>query len=156
MNTIVNTSKYEGELSVGQKSMRVVVGASLVLVAMFYQGPFAEVALLPLLAVYPIITGLIGVDPVYLIWQKITGMRTEYSVVSRGLLVATATVLIGSVMVGQGELGWHGILALVAVYPVVAAIVGKDPLNGFVTYAKENNIVPLRETTPTIPERKAA
>lgn len=140
------TSNFLGELSKGQKALRLVFGSALILAAMFYQGPFAEVALLPLLAVYPIMTGLIGVDPFYFLWQKVFGMRTQLCAFSRGVLLVISAAMIGAVMSGEGELGWQGILAIMAVYPALAAIIGNDPLNGFV-YHRQDNVVTLRTRT---------
>lgn len=156
MNTYTTQQQY-GDLSTGQRGARLVAGMVLILGAMFYQGAFSTVAALPLIAVYPVITGLIGVDPIYLLWQKYFGSHTEFTLFSRGLLITTAAVLIGSVMASEGELGWRGIFALVAVYPVLAAIIGKDPLNGFVSYSKDN-VVPLRTQPNQQPTsvRKAA
>lgn len=144
MNTIYTNFQQDlGELSRGQVILRIVIGATLILYSLSYAGNFANVAWLPLLAVYPVFTGIIGVDPFYLVWQKIFGTRTEYSVISRGLLIATTATLIGIVMFSHGELGWRGILALIAVYPALAAIIGKDPVNGFVEY-KQGEVVELQ------------
>lgn len=155
MNAIHNNFYQElGALSTGQVVARLVTGSALILFSLFYQGVFANIAILPLLAIYPVFTGLIGVDPFYLLWQKYVGVRSEFNIVSRSLLVVTAAVLIGSVMASHGELGWRGVLALVAVYPALAAIIGRDPFNAFVDY-KSGDLVTLKSKEKTkIKEKK--
>ena len=58
-------SKYtQSALSTASRIRRIVVGSVFIGIAMNAAGPLGYLTLLPLFAIYPILTGLLGEDPI--------------------------------------------------------------------------------------------
>jgi hypothetical protein len=83
---------------------------------------------LPLLAIYPILTGIIGEDPLdrlFANWQG--GFEGEcFSPSSRVALLGLGGVAIGAMMLSAESIGVRAFLALVSVYPIMSGLFGED------------------------------
>ena len=102
-------------------------------------GPLGYLALLPLLAIYPLATGLLGEDPVDgFITQWFENYETDrLRPSSRAALLLVGFGAIGMVMLNPDSMATTGWLALAAVYPIMAGMFGEDlvevTLSGMVT-----------------------
>lgn len=127
-NVIVSNTK--GDLSSAQRIARALVALTMLAYPMLTAAaPLGLVALLPLFAIYPMFTAVVGWDPVrYTInnSDETLGMRQT---VARAGLVVVGTGLIGAAMLTTVHpIGGIAVLALLGVVPVFIAIFGENPL----------------------------
>lgn len=92
--------------------------------------PLDIVALLPLIAIYPMFTAVVGWDPVQFIIDtaQSRGRRATVRLAARILLAMISAAMIGTTLTVSGELGWYSLLALAAIVPMFLAILGEDPI----------------------------
>jgi len=134
--------------------IRGVVGAGLIAFVMTTpDAPLGWYALLPLLAVYPIFTAIIGWDPVKAFFQHpaVACRGLQLPKPARVVLGVTGILLIGSVYVAAffgSALGLLAILPIIGIYPVAAAITGMDPITAL--YNMDNNLIE-GEVTRSLP-----
>jgi hypothetical protein len=104
---------------------RIAVGAILLAIPMSYNGVLGALAYLPLVAIYPILTGLLGYGFVELL--NVSKVRIERFVrlgnVSRTISLAIGAGLIAAVMATPAVPVW---LALVGIFPVLMGILGSE------------------------------
>ena len=118
----------QSQLNTINRIARILVGVSFIGFTMAISGPLGYLTLLPLLAIYPLITGMVGEDP-------IDGMVTHwlggyedfcFRPSSRVALIAVGVGAIGIVMGNPQSLASLGWLALVSVSPIMAGLFGED------------------------------
>lgn len=123
MNTC--TSK----LNMTNRMTRILIGSSMVGITMAASGSLGYLTLLPLLAIYPLMTGLLGEDPVNGLFARWQGGYNGHSLkpFARTVLLAVAAVAIGVVMTSpEGAVSVAGIITLFSVFPVMAGLFGED------------------------------
>lgn len=124
MDTVIKQT----ELSTISRVFRLVAGSIFIGIVMSSSGELGYLTLLPLLAIYPILTGIIGEDPLdgmFANWQG--GFEGErFSPSSRVALLALGGVAIGTMMLSPESVGVRAFLALVSVYPIMAGLFGED------------------------------
>lgn len=123
MNTC--TSK----LNMTNRITRILIGSSMVGITMATSGSLGYLTLLPLLAIYPLMTGLLGEDPVNGLFARWQGGYNGRSLkpFARTVLLAVAAVAIGVVMTSpEGAVSVAGIITLFSVFPVMAGLFGED------------------------------
>jgi hypothetical protein len=112
-------------LTVIERAARVAVGVGLLSTAAFAQGPLGWVAILPLLAVYPMLTGVIGYEPLRAFLER-------DSVAYRTAQLTAGAAMVGSVFVTSQfaavPMELFAIVPLIGVYYVLAGILGRAPL----------------------------
>ena len=144
METTINKT----ELNTASRVRRVAIGSIFIGIVMNTSGPLGYLAVLPLLAVYPILTGLFGEDPVDSLlanWQG--GFEGEcFRPSSRIALLALGGTAIGAVMISPENVGIRAALALVSVYPIMAGLFGEDLLSTALGFGKEKQQVQAPET----------
>lgn len=165
MDSINNTSA----LNIASRVRRIVTGSALIGIAMSATGSLGYLALLPLLAIYPIITGLLGEDPIDGLlanWQG--GFEGKcFRPSTRVALLAVGGVAIGVMMASPEHVGIRALLAIAAVYPVMAGLFGEDLLSLALGFSKATQQavrpVPVIKTaprrvprTPIVKQRPAA
>ncbi|MDH5327893.1 MAG: DUF2892 domain-containing protein [Gammaproteobacteria bacterium] len=94
--------------------------------------PLGWLAVLPLLAIFPVFSAITGWSPVIALVAKLktnTVADTRLSTYTRVLLGAFGATAIGSVYVASAPLGALAVLPLIGIYPVLAAILGEEPLS---------------------------
>lgn len=64
--------------------------------------------------------------------MDINSKRAELSTASRVRRILSGSVLIGIAMSATGSMGYLALLPLVAIYPILTGLFGKDPIDGFV------------------------
>ena len=124
MDTVIEQT----ELSTTSRVFRIVAGSILIGITMNATGHLGFLALLPLLAIYPIATGIVGEDPLdslFASWKG--GFEGEsFSPSSRVALIGLGGVAIGVMMFSPENVGLRASLALASVYPIMAGLFGED------------------------------
>ncbi len=126
MNSITHTSHHVN-ISSGQRLNRLLLAAALISLASS-TALSGFTALLPLLAIYPLVTGFIGWDPVR-DWQNISHRADGYLSVSE----RSEAALIGVVLVGSAfipAINSAVLLPLAGIFPLIIAVLGEDVLAG--------------------------
>lgn len=118
----------QSELSTTSRVIRLVVGSIFIGTVMSSSGQLGYLTLLPLLAIYPILTGIIGEDPLDTLFNKWQGgFEGEcYSPSNRIALVGLGGLAISVMMLSPESVGLRAFLALVSVYPIMAGLFGED------------------------------
>ena len=123
-------SNYETveNLNSASRVLRAVTGAALILFTMSSTAtPLGWLAVLPLVAIYPIFTAITGWSPFRSSRQE---QSSQLSPAARVTLGAVGAAAIGSVYTVSGSLGSMAVLPLLGVYPVFTAITGYEPFSG--------------------------
>ena len=124
----MGTTFKKSELTTSARVYRIAIGSLFIGIVMNTAGPLGYLAVLPLLAIYPILTGLFGEDPLDSLldnWQGgFEGKRFRPS--SRVALLVLSGTAIGVLMVSPEIVGIRAALALVAVYSIMAGLFGED------------------------------
>lgn len=123
MNTI--TSK----LNMTSRISRILIGSGMIGIIMAANGPLGYLTLLPLLAIYPLMTGLLGEDPIDgLLSSWVGGFDGHcFRPSTRIALVTVGIGAIGAFMVNpQSVVSLAGIVTLFSVFPVMAGLFGED------------------------------
>ncbi len=135
----METTFKKTELNTAARVRRVAIGSIFIGIVMNMTGPLGYLAVLPLLAIYPILTGLFGEDPIDGLlanWQG--GFEGEcFRPSSRVALLALGGTAIGAVMLSPESVGIRAALALVAVYPIMAGLFGEDLLATALGFGKK-------------------
>jgi len=134
MNTVHIANTGVENLPNVSRVIRGVVGAGLIaFVLTTPDAPLGWYALMPLLAIYPIFTAIIGWDPVKAFFQHPAVARRGLQLPKpvRFVFGAIGITLIGSVYVAAfsgSTLGLLAILPIIGIYPMFAAMTGLDPI----------------------------
>jgi hypothetical protein len=134
MLNITNSQTGVENLDKYSRVVRLAIGVGLIAFVMTTpQAPLGWYAVLPLLAVFPIFTAIIGWDPLKAFFQHpaVSRRALNFSQPVRWIFGALGVALIGSVYVASYldiSLGLLVVLPIVGIYPVFAAIAGMDPV----------------------------
>ena len=127
----MDISIKKSELSTAARVRRIITGSVFIGIVMNATGPLGYLTLLPLLAVYPLLTGMIGEDPVDGLlrnWQG--GFEGEcFRPSTRVALLVLGGAAIGALMMSPESVGIRALLAIAAVYPIMAGLFGEDLLS---------------------------
>lgn len=118
----------QSQLNSINRTVRILIGAGFIGAVMATSGALGYLTLLPLLAVYPLITGLVGEDPIDgLVTNWLGGYQDHcFRPSSRVALLAVGVGAIGIVMANPQSLASLGWIALASVYPIMAGLFGED------------------------------
>jgi hypothetical protein len=113
------------KLSPQSRLTRIIIGSVLLAVPMTYSGVLGAMSLLPLLAIYPILTGILGYGLVELfIVNKPRVERPSHRVkLARISLLALGASLIATAMISETAPTW---LALLGIFPVLMAALDSE------------------------------
>ncbi len=114
-------------------------------------------SVLPLVAIYPLVTGLIGWDPCYDLLEigKETGFDGRLRTSSRVELAVVGIGLIGSAFVLPETVhGTFAVLALAGIFPALCAMIGEDLLESVSTSVAHSHEVSY-EPQASVTERTA-
>ena len=143
-------------LSNASRVRRIITGSVFIGILMNATGPLGYLTLLPLLAVYPLLTGMIGEDPIDGLlanWQG--GYQGEcFRPSSRVALLILGGAAIGALMVSPENVGIRGLIALVAVYPIMAGLFGEDLVSRALSFGNKKQQVPVTRTATVHRVRK--
>lgn len=118
----------QSQLNTGNRIVRIMIGAGFIGLTMATSGSLGYLTLLPLLAVYPLLTGLVGEDPIDgLVTYWLGGYGDHcFRPSSRVALLAVGMGAIGIVMGGPQSLASMTWIGLISVYPIMAGLFGED------------------------------
>jgi hypothetical protein len=127
---------FTSKLNMTRRISRILIGSGLIGFTMAASGPLGYLILLPLLAVYPLMTGLLGEDPIDGLlgrWQG--GDNGHYFKPStRAVLLAVVAGAIGVVMTSpEGVVSVAGVITLFSVFLVMAGLFGEDLITAMFT-----------------------
>lgn len=127
MNTDTHTDLESVKLSTFSRLARLTVGALMLAIAMTQSEVLGTVAILPLLAIYPILSGILGYGLLELLFinQHRIERPTHLVMAARASLFVLGASLIAFAMASETALSW---LALLAIFPVLMALLGSDLL----------------------------
>lgn len=121
----MKTTLQHSTLSWTERNARIAAGAALIGATMATNGStLGWIALLPLLAVYPIMTGIAGFDPVRML------LRDAFAY--RALATTAAAALVGTPFILETAHGATMLFPLAGVYAVLGAVLGRSPLAALV------------------------
>ena len=152
----MDTTTNNSELNTTSRVRRVVIGGALIGIVMNATGPLGYLAVLPLLAIYPILTGLFGEDPVDgLLTNWEGGFEGKcFRSSTRVALLALGGVAIAVMMMSPENVGIRGTLALASIYPIMAGLFGEDLLSLALGFGKEKQQVPSAEQPVKVVTRR--
>jgi len=142
-----NSTKYQscntqGELTGEQRYARATAALLMLGYPMLTTAaPLGVIALLPLIAIYPMFTAVVGWDPVrYVLNTSDEALGVSRSVARAGLVVI-GTGLIGATMLTTvNPIGGIAVLALLGILPIFAAIFGENPLTALLTSSRMSTV----------------
>lgn len=119
---------HQSQLNSINRTVRILIGMGFIGAVMATSGSLGYLTLLPLLAVYPLITGLVGEDPIDgLVTDWLGGYEDHcFRPSSRVALLAVGVGAIGVVMANPQSVASLGWIALASVYPIMAGLFGED------------------------------
>lgn len=138
METLIQSTDSFANLTGVQRAAR----GFTALVMLFYPlavntSPLELLALLPLLAIYPMFTAIVGWDPLqYAVNSLQVSCRTRRVLARTGLLVIGLGLIATTMLVDAAPLGSLVVLALIAIVPIYAALIGENPLSALVDSRK--------------------
>ena len=130
----------EGDITTRTRLVRAITALAMVGYPMVSGGaPIGIFALLPLIAIYPMYTAVVGWDPVKFLMEvaEPQGRSAQLQWAARFVLVMTGIAMIGATLTISGEVGWYGLLALFAIVPVFIAIMGENPVDALRDSSKQ-------------------
>ena len=149
--TIQNYDSH-GDLTNSQRVAR----AAAALVMLFYPmtttaSPLELIALLPLIAIYPMFTAVVGWDPVRYVLAGNKNWGISQTVARAGLVVIGTGLIGATLLTTVNPVGGFALLALLGILPIFVAIFGENPVTALL---ESNRIYQDREQT--IDQRQVA
>lgn len=140
-----DTIHQQGNISIGERIARALVAISMLFYPMLMSESQMEwIALLPLVAIYPMFTAVVGWDPVLFIIEtgEQAGRSSQVRMAARIVLASVgALMIVATLTVPVGRVGWYSLSALIGTLPVFIAILGENPLQ-----ALQDSVADLRAT----------
>ena len=161
MTTQSNFNQNEGYITLAERVARAITALVMLAYPMLAgESPINLVALLPLIAIYPMYTAIVGWDPVAFVVAsaKEQGKYALIKLAARIFLFSMGAVLIGATLLvasSLDSLGNFSVLALVAILPIYVAIFGENPLLALRDSINVLQIVNLRKMQSTVVNESA-
>ena len=130
MNGTTTLSRYsQGDLTSSQRYARAIASLVLIFYTMLTNTPtLGLVALLPLIAIYPMFSAVVGWDPLRYVLNSSDSVGVNKAVARTGLVVIGAGLIAATMLAEIAPLGGLTILALVGILPIFVAIFGENPV----------------------------
>lgn len=90
--------------------------------------PLELIALLPLIAVYPMYSAIVGWDPVRFVLQNLESKGISRFVARAGLGVIGTGLIAATMLTSMTPIGGLAVLALLGILPIFVAIFGENPV----------------------------
>lgn len=136
------TQPYPETLSSFERAARIVMGVTLMTGVFVAEGTLNWAVALPLVAIYPLLTGVMGQEPLRALFDR-------GSIAYRSAQFAIGGALVGSIFaIGHFSavpIGEFMILPLVGIYYVLAGIMGQAPLASFEEALNKGGVIPDRD-----------
>ena len=123
MTTLTKQTELNN-ISENSRAARMLIGIIFIAEAMTTKGALGAIAVLPLLAIYPIFTAFIGWDPVKAACQQrsFINCMLNFSRSARTALLVLGVAMFAPVFLVSGAPGWLILLPLAAIYPIYLAM----------------------------------
>jgi len=122
----------EGNISTGERIVRALIAVSMLFYPMLGDLTQLEwVSLLPLIAIYPMFTAVVGWDPVMFIIEtgEHAGRSNQVRKAARIILAGVGALMIAATLtVPAGRIGYYSLPALFGILPIFVAILGENPI----------------------------
>jgi len=142
----------EGNISIGERIARAAVAISMLFYPMLMvESQMEWIALLPLVAIYPMFTAVVGWDPILFIIEtgEQAGKSRQVRMTARIVLASVGALMIAATLaVPTARIGLYSLPALFGIWPVFIAILGENPL-----LALQESIAELRAPHKNKPEQ---
>ena len=130
--TLYKEGHKEGNIKTSERMLRAFVAIVMLAYPMAADvAPLDVLALLPLIAIYPMFTAIVGWDPIQFAKDvgEPNGRVISLSAVARIVLVAVGVMMIMTTLTYPGTfVGWYSLLALFAIVPIMVAILAENPV----------------------------
>ncbi|WP_455206862.1 hypothetical protein [Kaarinaea lacus] len=134
----------EGTITIGERFTRALLAISMLFYPMLSSALQMDwIAMLPLVAIYPMFTAIVGWDPILFLVEsgEHAGKSSQVRTVARLVLISVgALMIVAALIIPAGYIGWYSLLALFGAIPVFIAILGENPV-----LALHDSIVDLRD-----------
>jgi hypothetical protein len=140
---VMGSNSKRAELSTASRVRRIITGSVLIGITMSAAGLVGYLALLPLVAIYPILTGLFGKDPIdgfVASWQGGFEGQCFRPSTRIGLLLMGA-MAVAFIMFSPDTIAIRALLAFTSVYFVMAGLFGEDLISLAVGYMLKKQVV---------------
>jgi hypothetical protein len=129
----IQNHESHGDLTTSQRVARTAAALVMFLYPMTTAAsPLGIIALLPLIAIYPMFSAVVGWDPVRYVLEGNKEWGISQTVARAGLVVI-GTGLIGAPMLASvNPIGGLSLLALLGILPIFAAIFGENPVTALI------------------------
>jgi len=132
MATDTDIIHKEGNIKTSERIIRAAVAVVMFAYPMVIETSLIHLlAFLPLIAIYPMFTAIVGWDPVLFAKEtgEFKGKTRLLSVVARIILVLVGTMMIVATLTFSNPyVGWYSLLALFAIVPIMIAIMAENPI----------------------------
>ena len=119
----------QGDLSRSERIAR--AGGALVMLVypmIASSAPLGLITLLPLIAIYPMYSAIVGWDPVRYVLSNLESQGISRAVARAGLAVIGTGLIAATMFTSLSPLGGLAVLALLGILPIFIAIFGENPL----------------------------
>lgn len=142
----------EGNISNGERIVRALIAISMLFYPMLTNWSQLEwISLLPLIAIYPMFTAVVGWDPIMFIIEsgEHAGRSNQVRMAARIVLAGVGALMIAATLtIPTGRVGLYSLPALFGILPVFIAILGENPIQ-----ALQGSIADLHATDKNEPEQ---
>jgi hypothetical protein len=140
----------EGNITTLSRMMRAATAIVMLGYPMFVEtNPLGIIALLPLIAIYPMFTAVVGWDPLRFIMEtsQAQGRIRQLRFVGRFVLLLVGATMLGVTLTKSGLVGLYALLALAAIVPIFIAILGEDPLEALLESSKKLRLLQAQDNS---------
>lgn len=137
-STTYQNTDCSGDLTTVERYTRAAAALVLILYPMLTtQAPLGLIAVLPLIAIYPMFTAVVGWDPVRYVLNNSETAGINQKVARVGLVII-GTGLIGATMLTTvNPIGGLAVLALLGILPLFVAIFGENPITALIESSRK-------------------
>jgi len=122
----------EGNISTAERIVRALIAISMLFYPMLSDlSQLDWISLLPLIAIYPMFTAVVGWDPVMFVIEtgEHAGRSNQVRTAARIILASVGALMIAATLTAPtGRIGYYSLPALFGILPVFIAILGENPI----------------------------
>lgn len=119
----------QGDLTRSERTARATAALVMLVYPMITSAaPLGFIALLPLIAIYPMYSAIVGWDPIRYVLSSLESRGISRTVARTGLGVIGTGLIVTTMVTNVSPLGGLAVLALVGILPIFVAIFGENPV----------------------------
>lgn len=127
--TSISCKGTQGDLTNSERAAR--AGAALVMIIypmVVSAAPLELVALLPLIAIYPMYSAIVGWDPARYVLSNLESHGVSRIIARVGLGIIGTGLIVATMLTSVSPLGGIAILAILGILPIFIALFGENPV----------------------------